>query len=310
MTRHGKNCTASSVYSYAERRKDAKASGYGTLRARLGADSVKEFDCCSLTLQPCRDPVVTPNGYIFDKEAVIEYMVQQKKENARKLKEWEKQNKLEQEKAAVKSEEANEEKKRKFTEQEGCLPSANNATERKRKMPREEGTYVAGAGPSSSKDSFQSVSNMAGENKNKNGSFWVPALATTAEASKLEKPQQKVLCPVSGRVLKLKEFMPVKFTPVDKNDDGKRVFHKKDRYMCPVTHDILTNTTPCAYLKTSQVVVTMECVEKIIKKDMIDPISGAKLEESDIIELQRGGTGFSATNKVEAKLVRPQLELT
>lgn len=54
MTRHGKNCTASAVYSYHERRRDAKTSGYGTLHARLGADSIKEFDCCSLTLQPCR----------------------------------------------------------------------------------------------------------------------------------------------------------------------------------------------------------------------------------------------------------------
>lgn len=54
MTRHGKNATASSVYSYSERRKDAKQSGYGTLNERLGADSMKPFDCCSLTLQPCR----------------------------------------------------------------------------------------------------------------------------------------------------------------------------------------------------------------------------------------------------------------
>lgn len=54
MTRHGKNATASAVYSYSERRRDAKESGYGTLHQRLGADSVKEFDCCSITLQPCR----------------------------------------------------------------------------------------------------------------------------------------------------------------------------------------------------------------------------------------------------------------
>ncbi len=54
MTLHGKNATASSIYSYHERVKDAKQSGYGTLHERLGADSIKEFDCCSLTLQPCR----------------------------------------------------------------------------------------------------------------------------------------------------------------------------------------------------------------------------------------------------------------
>ena len=35
------------------------AGKYGSQSLRLGKDSVKEFDCCSLTLQPCRNPVIT-----------------------------------------------------------------------------------------------------------------------------------------------------------------------------------------------------------------------------------------------------------
>ncbi|VDO10964.1 unnamed protein product [Brugia timori] len=62
-------------------------------------------------------------------------------------------------------------------------------------------------------------------------------------------------------------------------------------------------------LYCSQSVVTMDCVEKIIRKDMIDPLNGKPIKNNDIIELQRGGTGFASTNEVEAKLVRPQLEL-
>ncbi len=52
--RHALNATNSSQYTYHERRKDAKASGYGTDRLRLNKDAIKGFDCCSLTLQPCR----------------------------------------------------------------------------------------------------------------------------------------------------------------------------------------------------------------------------------------------------------------
>lgn len=59
MTRHGRNNTASACYTYHERQRDAKASGYGTLKARLGKESVKDFDACCLTLQPCRNPVIT-----------------------------------------------------------------------------------------------------------------------------------------------------------------------------------------------------------------------------------------------------------
>lgn len=37
----------------------------------------------------------------------------------------------------------------------------------------------------------------------------------------------------------------------------------------------------------SGAVVTQECVEKLIKKDMIDPVTGEKLSDKDIIFLQR-----------------------
>lgn len=59
MTRHARNCTAGAVYTYHEKKKDAAASGYGTNAHRIGKDSVKGFDCCCLTLQPCRNPVIT-----------------------------------------------------------------------------------------------------------------------------------------------------------------------------------------------------------------------------------------------------------
>ena len=40
-------------------------------------------------------------------------------------------------------------------------------------------------------------------------------------------------------------------------------------------------------LTFSGAVVTQECVDKIIKKDMIDPISNKKLTDHDIIPIQR-----------------------
>lgn len=72
----------------------------------------------------------------------------------------------------------------------------------------------------------------------------------------------------------------------------------------------------------------MECVEKIIKKDMIHPLTNQKLKEKDIIPMQRvimyyfikkyiylmhiyfqGGTGYSQTNiNLEGKHERPVLQ--
>ena len=49
------------------------------------------YDCCSLTLQPCRTPMVSPEGWLFDKEALLKYIIEKKQEYARKLKEYERQ---------------------------------------------------------------------------------------------------------------------------------------------------------------------------------------------------------------------------
>ena len=49
------------------------------------------YDCCSLTLQPCRTPLVSPAGWLFDKEALLKYIIEKKQEYARKLKEYERQ---------------------------------------------------------------------------------------------------------------------------------------------------------------------------------------------------------------------------
>jgi len=39
--RHGANCTNGSVYTYHEKAKDKRESGWGSLAARLGKDSMK-----------------------------------------------------------------------------------------------------------------------------------------------------------------------------------------------------------------------------------------------------------------------------
>ena len=78
MTRHSKNNTAGAFYSYAERQKDSQDSGFGSANKRLSKDSVGEFDVCNLSLQICKDAVCTPEGVIYEREAIIKYMIDQK----------------------------------------------------------------------------------------------------------------------------------------------------------------------------------------------------------------------------------------
>lgn len=168
MTRHARNCTAGAVYTYHEKKKDASASGYGTNTQRVGKDSVKDFDCCCLTLQPCREPVVTKDGYLFDKEAILEYILTKKREYGRKLKEYEKQKHKEQEELHERT--VNEE----LLKLQNFLKSEKNIVSRTK---------------SKSNQSNNSVSNMSNGKDKTLPSFWIPSKTPEAKKNKITKAQ-------------------------------------------------------------------------------------------------------------------------
>ncbi|XP_058125746.1 nitric oxide synthase-interacting protein homolog [Anopheles ziemanni] len=293
MTRHARNCTAGAVYTYHEKKKDAANSGFGTTSRRIGKDSVKSFDCCSLTLQPCRNPVITKDGFLFDKEAILTYIIAKKNEYTRKMKEYEKQVKQDEDDQAAKANAEEQKKLHKFICTEKNIVSTATAS-------------TIAEQPSTS----GAISNVSLGKRKELPSFWLPSQAPAAKVSRIEKPDSKVYCPVSNKPLKAKDLIEVKFTLVKDPSDKKSLIAKENRYMCAVTHDILNNAVPCAVLKPTGDVVTMECIEKIIKKDMIHPLTNEKLTEADIIPLQRGGTGFATTNeKLEAKEQKPCLQV-
>ncbi|KAJ2995389.1 hypothetical protein HDV02_000836 [Globomyces sp. JEL0801] len=78
MTRHSKNNTALGFFTSAE--KDKLKGVYGTKSQRLGRDSQKPFDCCSLCLQTARSPVICPEGHLYCRECIYESILQQKKD--------------------------------------------------------------------------------------------------------------------------------------------------------------------------------------------------------------------------------------
>ena len=79
MAKHGRNATANPVYSQHERQKDKASEGYGTQKRRAGTDAVQAFDCCNLSSQPARDPVCTPDGFIYDRACILENLLTQKR---------------------------------------------------------------------------------------------------------------------------------------------------------------------------------------------------------------------------------------
>ncbi|XP_037675841.1 nitric oxide synthase-interacting protein isoform X2 [Choloepus didactylus] len=302
MTRHGKNCTAGAVYTYHEKKKDTAASGYGTQNIRLSRDAVKDFDCCCLSLQPCHDPVVTPDGYLYEREAILEYILHQKKEIARQMKAYEKQRGARREEQKELQRAAAQDQVRGFLEKEAAIVSRplNPFTPK----------ASAGSGPDDARPGPSAGPTSKDKDKDKAlPSFWIPSLTPEAKATKLEKPSRTVTCPMSGKPLRMSDLTPVRFTPLDGSVDRVGLITRSERYVCAVTRDSLSNATPCAVLRPSGAVVTLECVEKLIRKDMVDPVNGEKLTDRDIIVLQRGGTGFAGSGvKLQAEKSRPVMQ--
>jgi len=292
MTRHARNATNGSVYTYHEKKKDQAASGYGSDRARLGKDSVKGFDCCSLTLQPTSHAVISPQGYIFDKEAILKFLIDKKATYNKQLKEYEKQKQAEVNETREFVEEEKEIEKAKFEEREKNI--VTKRVEAFKSKDEDEG----------------SISNMTEGRKRVLPAFWMPSMAPQAKKSKLEKPEKTIYCPISRKPIKMKDFTEVKWTFVRDPDEKRSLISRSDRYQCAVTGDVFNDSSHCAVLKTTGHVVTVECVNKIIKKDWTHPLTGQSLEEKDIIYVQRGATGYSAANaELMAESHRPSMAI-
>eukprot|EP00735_Rhodelphis_limneticus_P011841 TRINITY_DN4997_c0_g1::TRINITY_DN4997_c0_g1_i1::g.16584::m.16584 TRINITY_DN4997_c0_g1::TRINITY_DN4997_c0_g1_i1::g.16584 ORF type:complete len:299 (+),score=62.23,sp/Q9Y314/NOSIP_HUMAN/40.47/4e-69,Rtf2/PF04641.7/0.00024,Rtf2/PF04641.7/6.7e+02,Rtf2/PF04641.7/1.2e-06,zf-Nse/PF11789.3/0.015,zf-Nse/PF11789.3/56,zf-Nse/PF11789.3/9.1e+02,U-box/PF04564.10/0.12,U-box/PF04564.10/1.9e+03,U-box/PF04564.10/36,zf-RING_2/PF13639.1/5.8e+03,zf-RING_2/PF13639.1/0.0012,zf-C3HC4_2/PF13923.1/7.9e+03,zf-C3HC4_2/PF139 len=283
MSRHAKNNTAAPVFTYHERREMERA--YGVNKARIGNDSVKEFDCCSLSLKPCRTPMVSPYGDVYEKEAIFEYLLHQRKQIAKQTELWEKQ-------MAEKAKEVTDAEDRKkkevldrFDRQElGVMPE---------RSPTEPPRLLAEATKAVSTIDGETLRLRAEERRVINDSeFWLPGKTPGAKASAVEKPDITPKCPMTGKPLRVKQLVEITFTPLkarDKANEGG-----KARYMCPICYTTLTNAVQCAALKSSGNVVCKTCLDNVVKKDWIDPIASKKVSEKDIIMLKRG-TGFAGS---------------
>ncbi|XP_016986627.1 nitric oxide synthase-interacting protein homolog [Drosophila rhopaloa] len=312
MTRHARNCTAGAVYTYNEKKRDAAESGYGTNAQRLGKDSVKSFDCCSLTLQPCRRPVITKDGFLFDKEAILQYIVTKKNEYSRRLKEYERLRRAEEDQLSQEANSKQQARMERFVnaEKPAMTPAHSSAGAEKPSTSSAAAAAAAAAASSSSSTSSYSISNMTNGHEKKLPSFWLPSECPNAGVAKAQKPDATIYCPVSMQPLRVKDLIDVKFTLLKDGDSKRSLIAKEARYMCPITHDVLSNAVPCAVLRPTGDVVTMECVERLIRKDMIHPLTDRKLKDKDIIPLQRGGTGYATTNdNLQAKEKRPMLQV-
>lgn len=84
--------------------------------------------------------------------------------------------------------------------------------------------------------------------------FWVPSQGKEARQV-LAKPDEHTYCPASGKKLRLKDLIPVRFSRVPEEDSGV--------FMDPVTKDTFTNASSLVVLKPTGMRVCTDCQQAL-----------------------------------------------
>ncbi|CEG46874.1 Uncharacterized conserved protein [Plasmopara halstedii] len=283
MSRHSKNATATTHFTYHER----EAAGHGTLKRRFGRDSQLPFGVCCLCLATTqsRSPLVSPGGFVYCKECIYANLLTQKRSNQENLMAYERYVEMQNQK------EKDEilEKERQTLQK--ALDGADGAMIGLATETRDHARHVA------TQKLQEKVDKATDDEKRiamKKTSFWIPD-CTPSQEVKVEKPEMKTKDPMSLDEMKLKHLMPVKFEWDDKSN-----------VVCAVTKKEILHRR-AVLLRPSGQVILESCVKDMVLPTMTCPVTGLKLRKKDIVHLQAGGTGFSAHSTVEAKKYRPSM---
>ncbi|CEM29215.1 unnamed protein product [Vitrella brassicaformis CCMP3155] len=317
MSRHSKNNTAHSIFTYHEKKmmKDA-----GTIKERLGTESFRRFESCWLCLQPAVKPVCTPSGYVYCHECIILNLGQQKKDLQRERALWERSTNREQESKVRAEWEAKQMELEQFLQAEEDISASTAYKTNKKAAPTAAPTQASNLNVDPRAPHKQLfVEERKEEARSKN--FWIVENTPSAEGKPVKEPRKHLLCPISKKPLKLKELTrinpeyehgpaagtsdaPEEGQAADDRPKGER---KSTHWLCAVSKKAISHQKAAVIKQTGQVVL-MEYLDKYVlgRKGFVP--DKEEITSKDIIPLIPGGTGFAAHNKVEVAKWRPVME--
>ncbi|KAF8317897.1 hypothetical protein DL93DRAFT_479799 [Clavulina sp. PMI_390] len=318
MTKHSRNNTASSVFTYAEYKKlDAH---YGTKKQRLGAESMRQFDACSLCLQRARDPVACQRGHIYCRECALSDLLSQKKDIKRHQAKLEAMAREEEEQKAQARLAARErvvqdfEKRhlglgstsKKAASTEDAEPSADAPRGTKRKFDFDQEAVDKAADEAEAAALRQIEVEQAEARRDKLPDFWLPSLTPTAVPGPLKDIKLQCLCHQStpSHPMSLKSLIPVIFTFDNTAASSSSSTSNDDkRTICPSCKKELSNSSNLALLKSCSHVVCKTCADTLVRPSNQCSVCDKPAKDKDIINMDREGTGFSAGGRAETKKV-------
>ncbi|CAE7056867.1 unnamed protein product [Rhizoctonia solani] len=303
------------------------------MKQRLGVDSMKRFDACTLCLQQAREPVACGEGHIYCKECIYTDLLSQKKDIKRfktKLEELQREEEAEKARAA---QAARDRVLRDFEKNQLGLASRKesiNDKEKGKDKETESGDAPRGTKrPASTAFEFDmdhaeelarraeaaALKQLELEQKEARKSklpsaYWLASETPSAEGNDVEKVKLKdmkvgTLCRASefGHPLNLKGLIPVKFTTMANGESTSAPSKDNTECICPsckktLNLGIMFLMRPCSH------VLCKTCTDTLVTPNKQCVTCDSALPNAkDIIQLSREGTGFSGGGRAETKKV-------
>lgn len=267
----------------------SKLTNYGTQKTRLTSDSQLKFGDCCLQNSPATDPVVTPSGHIYSREAIVAYLLTKNQEHKRQKELYDAHIASEQTKQEAETAKSTSMAIQAFIEKDqGSTQKStqDHAIEYKKNLKRK----------------IDVESKEDGNKRLKEVSYWLSEAQPEFDDSKerIIAPPERPPSPMSGEPLRLKDLVSITLNREEGN--GK--------CLCAVSNKAIT-TQPVLVIKKTGAVILKDIFDSIVKtsdgKKMVCPVTGKKFKEKDVLNLTKGKSGFAASGEVVAKKYTPTL---
>jgi nitric oxide synthase-interacting protein len=282
MTRKSKQAGGNLPLTHYERTKKFASSEYGTTVKRLSSASQYQIGECALSLSPLDSgsALVSPSGYLYDKNAILEYLLTQ----TYLLKDRQVAYESQQKEILVREESAKSETDTKRSA-EALILEAHSVVKKQKVV-----------------DSRQHQ-----QNELKRTSYWLADSQSDAKDRLLEKPPERPLSPHSQQPLKRKDLWMVRLT----YDEGAGEVNRssKKALVCAISGKALMGEVTAYWTDKKHedgAVVLTKVFQDLSRDGKVCPLTSRKIRS--VRSLQKSGSSFAASGQtVEVKKYAPTI---
>ena len=266
----------------------------GSLKIRLGTDSQLPFGYCSISLHPTNDPVVSPSGHIYSREAILQYLLNKMQEIKDQQILYEKQKHDKERLENIKREQEELKDTSKFIDTNDGVA---NVVKRKATEAELQNSHLE-----SRKKKIDDKERDVKLEELKKVNYWITQFTPSADPAEIKEPPKRPLSPFSGRPLRAKDLIPIEL----KRDSSESNDRSIVQFLCHVSKKNITNQK-VILLKNTGALMIESVAEDLAYPTMTCPITSKKFSKKDILEIVPAASAYAASGKVEASKYRPTI---